>query len=117
MAVFSSHRLGKRRWTLGLTLLASVIALGFGVALRQSISPSTIDDTSKIVLDYRMWASGGRLSAIAIVIAAWPRIIEIGVRMAGLNLAHFRAHRWRVAGWLLAIELMVGQDLPGKLLA
>lgn len=114
--MFSSHRLGKRRWTLGLTLLASVIALGLGVTLRQSMSASAVASAAQQALDCREWASAGRLAAIALLFAGWPTLIRLRARSNLRMLVSMQGRRWRVTAWLLAFELIIGQNLLGRLL-
>lgn len=51
-----------------------------------------------------------RLSLIAMVIATWPRLVTWISADPGVQRS-LRAQRWRVAIWLIILELVLGQGL------
>ena len=105
-----------RSWTFGLTLLAGVVAVGLGVVLRHSISPSTVASVSQHAKNCREWASAGRLAAITILYFGWPTLIRLGTRLNVPTIAQLQPYRCRVTAWLLILELTIGQNLLGRLL-
>ena len=53
----------------------------------------------------------------ALVAALWPKLIHLAYRYGRIDEARrddLLAQRWRVVGWLLVIELVLGQDLLGR---
>jgi len=56
------------------------------------------------------WLTLLRISLITAVIAAWPRIVPWLTRRADARTALLAA-RWRVAAWLILLELILGQGL------
>jgi hypothetical protein len=51
-----------------------------------------------------------RLSLIMVVIAAWPRLVRWITSDPRVQRS-LRAQRWRVALWLIILELVLGQGL------
>ena len=107
---------GKRRWTRRLTVLASVSSLVLGVVLWQSLSPSALDSTADQISELKDMASVVRLFVIAALFLAWPCVVRLGTRLLGPSASRLQSARTRVCGWLLVIELLVGQNLLGRAL-
>jgi len=64
--------------------------------------------------------TGFRLAIIALVAVAWPWIVNAlqrWGRIDGTQAANLIAVRWRIVTWLLVIELVLGQNLLGQVLA
>ena len=64
--------------------------------------------------------TGFRLFLIALVAMAWPFLTNSLHRWGRINDAQattLLALRWRVVTWLMVIELVVGQNLLGHVLA
>jgi len=64
-------------------------------------------------------AGGVRLLLIAVLALVWPRLVAFAARTRSaddLTRTHWLTLRWRITGWLLVIELVLGQDLLGRLL-
>ncbi len=120
MAVFHSWLVLRRRWFLLLTLLAVVLVLSTGGILWHSVNTSSISDVQIRIDAMKPIFSGIRLFLITLVAMTWPFFtdglyrwgrIDEGQRDTLDNL------RWRVVTWLVVIELMLGQNLLGQVLA
>ena len=120
MAVFHNRFAVRRRWFLLLTLLAFALALFAGGILWHSVSTSSISEIQTRVDAMRPVLTGFRLFLIALVAMAWP-LLTSGLHRWGridedqkdtLDNLH-----WRIVTWLVVIELLLGQNLLGQLLA
>lgn len=119
MAAFSNGAPLRRRWFLTLSLVAVGGVIAVGLVLWQAVGLSSLSTVSERVAAAKPFASAIRLALIGLLALAWPRL---PVFWAGANGNDDRAHvrwmalRWRVAGWLLVIELVLGQNLFGRFL-
>ncbi len=120
MAVFHSWFVLRRRWLLLLTLLAFALTLITGGILWYSVQTSPVSDIQTRVDAMKPVFTAIRLSLITLVAVAWPFLtsglhrweqIDEGQRDTLANL------RWRVVTWLVVIELVLGQNLLGQVLA
>ena len=114
--VYARLQRGKRRWTRRLTVLASVSSLILGIVLWQSLSPPALDSTASRVHELKEKASAVRLFVIATLFLAWPFVVRLGTRLFGPRASRLQSARCRVCGWLLVIELLIGQNLLGRAL-
>ena len=120
MAVFNKSTVMRRRGFLGLSLLAVALTIIMGVVLWQAVELSTVAQVSAQIDRIRPVASGVRLVLIGLVAALWPRLVQITHRYGWIDEGRrdaLLAQRWRIVGWLLLIELMLGQDLFGRFFA
>ena len=62
------------------------------------------------------WLTVMRISVIAAVVATWPRLVTWWVVDPARRAALLRA-RWRLAGWLVILEITLGQGLVGAFIA
>ena len=109
-----------RSGVLGLSLLAVVLATGIGVLLWQAVELSSVAQVAARVDELKLLATGIRLVVIGLVAALWPWLICLAHRAGRIGEEQgdaLLAQRWRVVGWLLAIELVLAQDLLGRFLA
>jgi len=109
-----------RSGVLGLSLLAVVLAAGVGVLLWQAIELSSVAQVAARIDELKPVATGIRLAFIGLVAALWPWLIGLAHRAGRIGedkRVDLLAHRWRLVGWLLAIELVLAQDLLGRFLA
>ena len=119
MAAFSNGAQLRRRWFLTLSLVAVGGVIAVGLVLWQAVGLSSLSTVSERVAAAKPFASAIRLALIGLLALAWPRL---PVFWAGANGNDDRTHvrwmalRWRVAGWLLVIELVLGQNLIGRFL-
>ena len=120
MAGFSKARIVRRRGLVGLSLLAVVLSLIVGAWLWQAAELSSVSQVSDQVERLKPIASAVRLALIGLLAALWPRLVGLASRYGRIQeskRASLEAQRWRVAGWLLVIELVLGQNLLGQFLA
>jgi hypothetical protein len=120
MAVFNKSTVMRRRGFLGLSLLAVALTIIMGVVLWQAVELSTVAQVSAQIDRIRPFASGVRFAFIGAVAALWPKLIHLVCRYGRVEEARrddILAQRWRVVGWLLVIELVLGQDLFGRFFA
>ena len=120
MAVFHNGRVMRRRWFLLLTLLALALALGTGGILWHSVETSSVSEMQAQVDSLKPVFTGFRLLLIALVAIAWPFVTNNLHRWGRIDKAQVTtmlALRWRIVTWLVVIELVLGQNLVGQVLA
>ena len=109
-----------RRWFLRLTILAMVLALTISTVLMQALQISTVVTVQAFINSFTPYLAGLRLMVIALIAFAWPKLIQYGQhseRISKERGTEIESLRWRVVVWLLIIELLVGQNLVGRLLS
>ena len=109
MAVFGNAR--RHRWTLGLVVLTGGVALGLGISLVQSMTPSSLGTITERLREYREMASAVRLVTILVACLAWPKLVQAFVSPSNRAFGQISSARWRVTAWLLLFELVLGQGL------
>jgi len=105
---------------IGLSLLALAGLLLVGAVLWQALELSSFAAVSQRVERLTQVAALIRLSLIAGVVGLWPQLVARACRQGGCGAARrseLLAQRWRLLGWLLLIELLLGQRLIGRLLS
>ena len=120
MAASSKPLVVPGRGLLGLSVLAVVLAAGVGVLLWQAVELSSVAQVAARVDELKPVATGIRLALIGLVAALWPRLIGLAHRAGRIGKEQrddLLAKRWRLVGWLLVIELVLGQDLLGRFFA
>ena len=119
MAAFSNGAPLRRRWFLTLSLVAVGGVIAVGLVLWQAVELNSLSTVSERVAAAKPFASAIRFVLIGVLALAWPRLPAL---WAGANGNDDRTHvRWmalrcRVVGWLLVIELVLGQNLIGRFL-
>lgn len=93
-----------------------MMALVLGGLLWVSVPQSGYEEIGGRIAALSPAASAARLTAIALVFAVWPWIVGRVVQGTGSSFESTQQLRWRVTAWLLIFELVLGQDLPGRLL-
>jgi hypothetical protein len=121
MAVFHNGRVSlRRRWFLLLTLLACALALVAGGILWHSVETSSVIAIQTQVDALKPIFTGFRLFLITTTATAWP-FVTSGLhrwgRIDAAQAATLLALRWRIITWLVVIELVLGQNLLGHVLA
>jgi hypothetical protein len=110
----------RRRWFVGLLLLAVGLIFAVGALLWQAAELSSLPVVSEEVARLKPFAGVIRLLLIAMLAAFWPRLVDLAVRSGRIDAtdrSRLLALRWRVIIWLSIIELMIGQDLFGQFLS
>jgi hypothetical protein len=109
-----------RRWVFLLTLLAFALALVAGGILWHSVEMSSVVAIQARVDALKPIFTGFRLFLIALVPLVWPfltsRLHRWG-RVDAAQVTKMLASRWRIITWLVVIELVLGQNLLGQVLA
>jgi len=106
-----------RRGLLGLSVLAAALAAVVGVLLWRAVELSSVAQVAARVDEIKPVATGIRLALIGLVAALWPWLISLAHRAGRIGEERredLLAQRWRLVGWLLVIELVLGQDLVGR---
>ena len=109
-----------RRGLLGLSVLAVVLAAGVGAVLWQAVELSSMAQVAARVDELKPLATGIRLALIGLVAALWPWLIGLAHRVGRIGEDQrddLLAQRWRLVGWLVVIELVLGHNLLGRLIA
>ncbi len=120
MVMFRSGFALRRRWFLLLTLLAFALALSTGGILWYAVEISSVVAIQTQVDAMKPLMSGIRLFMIALVAIAWPFVTGSFHRGGWINKAQatrMTTLRWRSVTWLVVIELVLGQNLLGQVLA
>ncbi len=118
--VFSKAAGMRRRGLIGLSVLAVFLTIGVGFLLWQAVELSSVSWVSAQVDHLKPIASGVRLALIGGVAAFWPTLVALAYRkgrVAEGKRDALLAQRWRVVGWLLGLELVLGQNLLSRFLA
>ena len=109
-----------RRGLLGLSVLAVVLAAGIGVLLWRAVELSSVAQVAARVDELKPFATGIRLALIGLVAVLWPWLIGVAYQAGHIGEERrdgLLAQRWRLVGWLLVIELVLGQDLLARFCA
>jgi len=110
----------RRRWFFLLTLLAFGLALGAGTILWHSVEATSVVAVQTRIEALKLLLTGIRLSLIALVAIAWPwiaNILQPWGRLDEIQAENLLAVRWRLVTWLVVIELVLGQNLLGLVVA
>lgn len=115
MAACSNATELRGRWFLTLSLIAAAAVIVVGVVLWQAVELSSLAIVSERVDRLRQLLGGLRLALIAALAVVWPWLSLLTLRADDeATRARWMTLRWRVVGWLLVIELIIGQDLLGR---
>jgi len=119
MAVFNKAVM-RRQGLLVFSILAIVLTMGVGLLLWQAIELSSVSKVSDQVERFRPLAGAVRLALIGLLAILWPRLVHLVHSLDRIDQEkrdRLLTLRWRVVGWLLVIELMLGQNLVGRIFA
>jgi hypothetical protein len=103
----------------GLSLLALALVLAAGAMLWQVVELTSLAAVSERIEGIKPVSDTARLLLIGLLAFLWPRFVDFAARTRNADeRTHNRwlALRWRVTGWLLIIELVLGWDLLGRFL-
>ena len=120
MAVFHNGPVLRRRWFLLLTLLAFGLALIAGGILWYSVEALSVVAMQARIDALKPIFTGFRLFLIAVAAMAWPFVTSSLYRWGRIDETRaitLLALRWRIVTWLVVIELVLGQNLLGQILA
>jgi len=120
MAVCRSGSRLRRRWFCTLSLLAALAMVGVGMLLWQVVTLHSLAAVSTWVTQATAYLGGFRLVLIGLLAVRWPRLPALWLHAGAdddATRARWMSLRWRVVGWLLVIELVIGQNLIGRCFA
>lgn len=120
MAVSNNEFVLRRRWFVLLTLLAFGLALGAGAILWHSVETTSVVEMQTRIDALKPLMTGIRVSLIALLAIVWPWIVNTLERWGRLDetqATNLLAVRWRIVTWFVVIELVLGQNLLGQVLA
>ena len=109
-----------RSGLLGLSVLAVVLAAGIGGLLWRAVELSSVAQVAARVDELKPVATGIRLAIIGLLAALWPWLVGQAHRAGRIGdeqREDLLSQRWQLVGWLLVIELVLGQDLLGRFFA
>lgn len=112
--------LRRHRWFVLLTLLALVLSAVVGMQLWQRVQTSSLEVVATEAGRFTNVMTLLRLGLIAGVVVFWRPIIHaIAERYPRSAMLHSQrmAWRWRVLGWWVVLELVLGQELLNRFLA
>ena len=95
-------------------MLTVVCAVMIGAVLMVSLQGSSIGALQSRILSYKSELTVMRLAMIGLIAFAWPRFLQYAHRSGRISKdcsSELMSLRWRVVGWLLVIELLLGQNL------
>ena len=110
----------RRRWFLLFTLLAFALTLGAGGILWYLVETSALSEIQARVDAVKPIFTGIRLFLIALVAVVWPFVTSNLHRWGQIDEVQattILALRWRIVTWLVVIELVLGQNLLGQVVA
>ena len=120
MAVSNNGFALRRRWFFLLTLLAFGLALVAGAILWRSVETTSVVAVQTRIDALKPLLTGIRVYLIALLAMGWPWIVNALERWGRLDetqAGNLLAVRWRIVTWLVVIELGLGQNLLGQVLA
>ena len=119
MVVFNKAAM-RRRGLIGFSVLAIVLTVGVGLLLWQATELSSVSKVSDQIDRLKPLAGGIRLALIGLLAFLWPRLVHLAHSLGRIDQEkrdNLLALRWRVVGWLLVIELLLGQNLFSQIFA
>ncbi len=117
--MFHNRVIRHRRWFLWLTILTIVLALTIGTILMYALQISSVLAVQSSIDSYRSVLTGLRVAVISLIAYFWPNLIQYAEQSGRISTevgTEFKSLRWRIVGWLLVIELLLGQNLVWRLL-
>ncbi len=102
-----------------LTMLTIVLALTIGTILMYALQISSVLAVQSSINSYKPFLTALRLVVIGLIAYAWPKLIQYAQQSGRIRKergTQLSSLRWRMASWLLIIELLLGQNLVGRLL-
>lgn len=116
----SSSALSRRKGFLCLSLVTALLTLLAGFFLWNSVQTHSVISIREHILQWQPVLSAIRWALISGLGLAWPGLcgwlVESG-RISIDKAQQLKACRWRIVGWLIVIELILGQSLLVKLTA
>ncbi|MCH8134775.1 MAG: hypothetical protein IIB77_02215 [Proteobacteria bacterium] len=102
-----------------LTLLTIMLTLPVAAMLLHALEISSLTAVQSSINGYKPALTVIRLTVIGLIAFGWPRLIQYAHQKGQISTTRktqLSTLRWRAVGWLLIIELLLGQNLVGRLL-
>ena len=115
-----SNTLSRRKGFLCLSLVTALLTLLAGFFLWSSVQTHSVISIREYILLWQPVLSAIRWALISGLALAWPSLCRWLVESGRFNIdkaQQLKAYRWRIVGWLIVIELILGQSLLVKLTA
>ena len=112
-----SSTLSKRKGLLLLSLTATLIALITGLVLWDSIQTHSIQSIRNHLDHWQPLLTAIRWTLIGGLALGWPLLCRLWIRarkLSHLEAQQLKMLRWRIVGWLVVIELILGQGVLSK---
>lgn len=116
--MFANRVTDKRRWFLRLSILSVALSLIVGVVLMHMLQISAMVAVQSSINSYKPFLTALRLVVIGLIAYAWPNLVQYAHRSGRISERRrtlLSSLRWRTVGWMLIIELVLGQNLVGHL--
>ena len=113
-----SSALSKRKGLLWLSLVTVLLTLLVGLFLWNSIQAQSVISIREHIHQWQPVLAGIRWALISGLALAWPGICRWLVESGRVSIdkgQQLKTLRWRIVGWLVVIELILGQSLLVKL--
>ena len=110
----ASNNRSHRRGLLAFSLLTLLLAGAAGVVLWHLVAVNSLESVREQVARYSVGAGVMRGVVIGALALGWPRLLaylQRSGRITASDQAVLLAARWRIVGWLLIIELLLGQQI------
>lgn len=107
----------RRRWTLILSLAALAASALIGLGLMQMTHTSSLEAAQERAALLTPFATAIRVLLIMLTALLWEPLCRAIARRRGLDREHLAAllaWRWRAVGWLVVIELILGQNILNR---
>lgn len=101
-----------------MSLVTALVTLLVGLLLWNSIQTHSVISVREYMHQWQPVLAGMRWMLISGLALAWPRFCRWLVGSGRINRdksQQLKALRWRIVGWLVVIELILGQSLLVKL--
>lgn len=115
-----SSALSRRKGFLCLSLVTALLTLLAGFFLWNSVQTHSVISIREYILQWQPVLSAIRWTLISGLALAWPSLCRWLVESGCISVdkaQQLKACRWRIVGWLIVIELILGQSLLVKLTA
>ena len=113
-----SNALSKRKGFLCLSLVTALLTLLTGFFLWNSVQTHSVVTIREYIHQWQPILAGIRWALISGLALGWPGLCRWLVRSGRISIdkaQQIKALRWRIVGWLVVIELILGQSLLVKL--
>ncbi len=109
----------QRRWFLRLCVFTIVSTILIGALLMVSLQSASPESLQASLDGYKTKLTVIRLMIIGLIALIWPKLVQSTELSGAISIERskdLKELRWRIIGWLLLIELLLGQNLIWRLL-